>query len=117
MRRPEIDYARIAADFPPEAPIKEQAAEYVEIALKYQGYIEKQSRLIEQFRKLENRLLPADLDYQDIRGLSNEARQKLEHMKPLSIGQAGRITGVSPADINVLLIYLEQMRRSKHNKE
>ena len=113
LRRPEITYEKIIGNYPPPELLPKQAAEYVEIALKYRGYIEKQSRQIEHFKKLEQKLLPQKIDYKNIKGISNEAAQKLDRMRPTSIGQASRITGVSPADINVLLVYLEQERRNK----
>ena len=81
--------------------------------IKYEGYISKQMKQIDQFRKLEKKKLRPELDYNEIEGLRIEARQKLNAIKPTSIGQASRISGVSPADISVLLIYLEQLRRKK----
>ena len=81
--------------------------EQAEIKLKYEGYIEKQKIQINQFKKLENKKLPEDIDYDDIYGLRIEARQKLSKIRPLSLGQASRISGVSPADISVLVIWLE----------
>jgi tRNA uridine 5-carboxymethylaminomethyl modification enzyme len=110
LRRPEIDYEIIAAltDVPKlTAEIKEQ----VEIQFKYEGYIVKQEEQVKRFRRLEKKLLPADLDYGQIIGLSREGREKMSALKPRSIGQASRIPGVSPADINVLLVYLEKRRR------
>ena len=86
----------------------------VEIMVKYEGYIEMQKKQVEGFKKLEKKLLPEDIDYNEIKGIRLEARQKLNKYKPYSIGQASRISGVSPADISVLLIYLEQMK--KENK-
>ena len=83
------------------------------IMSKYEGYIDKQLKQIDQFKKLENKKLSEDIDYSTIEGLRIEARQKLNDIKPISIGQASRISGVSPADISVLLIYLEQMRRTR----
>ena len=80
----------------------------VEIQLKYAGYLARQKRQVEEFKREETRLLPPDLDYHTLSGLRLEARQKLSEIRPVSIGQAGRISGVSPADIAVLLIYLEQ---------
>ncbi|HQC83200.1 MAG TPA: tRNA uridine-5-carboxymethylaminomethyl(34) synthesis enzyme MnmG, partial [Bacillota bacterium] len=83
----------------------------VEVHIKYEGYLAKQEQQIERFRKLENQKLPEDLDYMSLDGLRIEARQKLNQHRPLSLGQASRISGVSPADINVLMIHLERMRR------
>ena len=82
--------------------------------VKYEGYIEMQKKQVEGFKKMEAKLLPDDINYEEIKGLRLEARQKLNKIKPYSIGQASRISGVSPADISVLLIYLEQY---KHNKK
>ena len=82
----------------------------VEIQIKYDGYIEKQTEQIGQFKKLENKRLSEDLDYESIKGIRVEAMQKLNEIKPESVGQASRISGVNPADINVLLVYLEQQR-------
>ena len=107
LRRPEISYSDLLP-FDPENPGLPQAVtEEVEIQIKYAGYLLRQERQVEEFKKEEARLLPADIDYESIRGLRLEARQKLSAIRPLSIGQAGRISGVSPADIAVLLIYLE----------
>ena len=78
--------------------------------IKYEGYIARQQKQVEQFKKLEERRLPQEIDYEKIDGLRIEAKQKLVKMRPASIGQAGRISGVSPADISVLLVYLEQNR-------
>ena len=82
--------------------------EQAEIELKYEGYIKREEQKIEQFKKLEKRLLPPDIDYENIYGLRIEARQKLQKIRPQSLGQASRISGVSPADISVLLIFLER---------
>ena len=108
LRRPQITYADIAPfdASRPELPLSVQ--QEVEIQIKYAGYLEKQMKQVEDFRKEEARLLPADMDYQSIVGLRLEAKEKLSAIRPMSIGQAGRISGVSPADIAVLLIYLEQ---------
>ncbi len=84
---------------------------------KYEGYIEKQLKQIDQFKKLENKRLTEGIDYLSIDGLRIEARQKLDAIRPISIGQASRISGVSPADISVLLIYLEQMRRTRGGRD
>ena len=83
----------------------------MEIQLKYAGYLARQLKQVEDFKREESRMLPADIDYQTIAGLRLEARQKLSEIRPMSIGQAGRISGVSPADIAVLLIWLEQNGR------
>lgn len=106
LKRPEYTYLQLAERFPPPAPLSVQVQEQAEIAIKYAGYIAKQVEQVERQRKLEEKALPQDLDYAQVRGLSTEAAQKLAAQKPVSLGQAARISGVSPADINVLLIYL-----------
>ena len=106
MQRPELDYSQVSQAFPPEQPLEPQAAEQVDISLKYAGYIKKQEEQVERFRNLENKRLPEGTDYLQIRGLSVESAQKLNKRQPQSVGQAARISGVSPADINVLLVYL-----------
>jgi tRNA uridine 5-carboxymethylaminomethyl modification enzyme len=88
-------------------------AEQVEIQTKFDGYIKKHLVQVERFEKMENRRLSVELDYHQISGLSKEAQQKLQDMKPLSVGQASRISGVNPADISILMVYLEQQRRLK----
>ena len=108
LRRPEISYDDIAPFDPGRPALPKAVTEEVEIQIKYAGYLERQQRQVEEFKREEARLLPEDLDYNAIRGLRLEARQKLSKIRPVSIGQAGRISGVSPADIAVLLIYLEQ---------
>ena len=87
--------------------------EEVEIQLKYEGYIKKQQEQIKKQQELENKSLPEDIDYNEVKSLRLEAKEKLNEIRPLSLGQAGRISGVSPADISVLTIYLEQLERSK----
>ena len=114
LKRPEVTYElleQIGKAASEEVPydVKEQCV----IMSKYEGYIDKQLKQIDQFKKLENKKLSEDIDYSTIEGLRIEARQKLNDIKPISIGQASRISGVSPADISVLLIYLEQMRRTR----
>ena len=94
-----------------------QVQNEVEIMVKYEGYIEMQKKQVESFKKMEKKLLPEDINYEEIKGLRLEARQKLNKIKPYSVGQASRISGVSPADISVLLIYLEQYNRNKKVKE
>jgi len=113
IKRPELTYESIKELDSERQPLPREIKMQVEIQVKYEGYIKKQMQQIEQFKKLEGKKLPEDLDYSQIRGLSNEAVQKLNKIKPDSVGQASRISGVSPADINVLLIYLEQKRREK----
>lgn len=114
LKRPEINYENTAViDEGRPGDITRDVAEEVEILIKYEGYIKKQMMQVEQFKKLENRRLPYDIDYKKINGLRIEAREKLSNISPSSIGQASRISGVSPADISVLLIYLEQIRRNK----
>ena len=110
LRRPEMSYADLkkVTDMP-ELPY--DICEQAEIKIKYEGYIKRQNEQIEQFKKLENKKLPETIDYMQISGLRLEARQKLTAQRPLSVGQASRISGVSPADISVLLIYLEGMNR------
>ena len=108
LRRPEIGYEDIAPFDADRPALSKAVTEEVEIQIKYAGYLLRQEKQVEEFKKEEARLLPADLDYESIGGLRLEARQKLSQIRPLSIGQAGRISGVSPADIGVLLIYLEQ---------
>ena len=108
LRRPQVSYADIAP-FDPERPeLSLAVTDEVEIQIKYAGYLTRQEKQVEEFKKEEARLLPDDLDYAAIPGLRLEAREKLAAIRPVSIGQAGRISGVSPADIAVLLIYLEQ---------
>ncbi|MFR6022590.1 MAG: tRNA uridine-5-carboxymethylaminomethyl(34) synthesis enzyme MnmG [Clostridia bacterium] len=107
LKRTELDYNKLAPidENRPELTLQEK--EEVEIQIKYEGYIKMQEAQVEKFKKLETKLLPEELDYEQIKGLSLEARQKLNKFKPRSIGQASRISGVSPADISVLLIYLQ----------
>jgi len=112
LKRPELTYENIKdIDINRPEDLLKDAKIQCEVMIKYEGYIEKQLRQIDQFKKLENKKLRDDIDYNDIDGLRIEARQKLNDIRPLSVGQASRISGVSPADISVLLIYLEQRRR------
>ena len=113
LRRPEVSYADTAPADPERPVLSRHEEQALEVQIKYEGYIEKQLRQVERFRRLEDRKLPEDLDYLSIDGLRIEARQKLDKLRPVSVGQASRISGVSPADINVLLIHLERMRRGK----
>ena len=108
LRRPGVGYGDLAPFDPDRPQLPAAVAEEVEIQVKYAGYLERQARHVEAFRKEESRLLPRNIDYHAITGLRLEARQKLDAIRPMSIGQAGRISGVSPSDIAVLLIWLEQ---------
>lgn len=113
LKRPEIRYEDLKAIDKERPDIPPAVSRQVEIQIKYEGYIKKQLAQVEQFRKMENRKLDPDIDYTTIKGLRLEAQQKLNEIKPASIGQASRISGVSPADISVLMIYLEQKRRAE----
>ncbi len=108
LMRPELNYELLAEIDPERTPLPEDVTEQVEIELKYSGYIERQQRQVEQFKKTETRRIPEDLDYDEVPSLRIEARQKLKKIRPENIGQASRISGVSPADISVLLVYLKQ---------
>ena len=116
LRRPRLDYATLAP-FDPERPaLPPEIREQVEISVKYQGYIDRQNRQVEELRRLEGRALPPDMDYLSIQGLRLEARQKLDKIRPLNLGQASRVSGVSPADVTALMIYLERgSRDGDHN--
>ena len=114
IRRPELNY-HVLAPIDKERPeLPEDVCEQVEINIKYEGYIRRQMKQVEQFKKLEQKKIPEDIDYEDVGSLRIEARQKLESYRPISIGQASRISGVSPADISVLLVYLESRSGHKH---
>ena len=114
IRRPELNY-KVLAPIDKERPeLPEDVCEQVEINIKYDGYIRRQMKQVEQFKKLEQKKLPEDIDYEDVGSLRIEARQKLEAYRPVSNGQASRISGVSPADISVLLVYLESRSGHKH---
>ena len=107
IRRPQLNYKKLEPVDPERKPLPKDVAEEVEIKLKYDGYIKRQQIQAEQFKKMENRLLPEDADYMNIHGLRIEARQKLDKIRPKSLGQASRISGVSPSDVSVLIIWLE----------
>jgi tRNA uridine 5-carboxymethylaminomethyl modification enzyme len=113
IKRPELDYYNVAQLDVNRTEIPDDVKEQVNIVSKYEGYIEKQLEQVAQFKKFEKRLLPLDFDYSEIKGLRIEAQQKLNKIKPLNMGQASRISGVSPADISVLMIYLEQQKRNR----
>ena len=109
LKRPELSYAKLEEIDPNRPKLSLQEQEEVEIQVKYEGYIKLQEAQVEKFKKLEEKILPEDVDYEQIKGISLEGRQKLNKFKPRSIGQASRISGVSPADVSVLLIYLQQL--------
>ena len=115
LSRPQVSYADLACVDPERPALSKAVVNQVEISIKYKGYIEKQLAAARDFARLENRLLPDDIDYNKVTGLRIEARQKLLAIKPVSLGQASRISGVSPADISVLMIYLEQEKKRGEN--
>ena len=108
------EFCDILEKIDPDRPkLDKQEKEEVEIQIKYEGYIKMQEAQVERFKKLETKILPEDISYEEIKGISLEGRQKLDKFKPYSIGQASRISGVSPADISVLLVYLEQKKKER----
>ena len=117
LKRTELDYEKLAPIDEKRPKLTKQEKEEVEIQIKYEGYIKMQEAQVEKFKKLETKMLPENIDYEDIKGISLEARQKLNKFKPRSIGQASRISGVSPADISVLLVYLQQLKDEGKNNE
>ena len=110
IKRPELDYDVLEELDTGRPKLSWRVREQVNIQIKYEGYIDKQMQQVEHFKKLEGRLIPDNIDYESLKGLRLEARQKLSKIRPANIGQAGRISGVSPADISVLLVYLEKYR-------
>ena len=112
LKRTELDYEMLKEIDPDRPTLSRQEKEEVEIQIKYEGYIKLQEEQVAKFKKLETKILPEDINYEELKGISLEARQKLNKFKPHSIGQASRISGVSPADVSVLLVYLQQ----KNNK-
>ncbi len=114
LRRTELTYEDLKEIDKQRPKLPEEVTKEVEIEVKYKGYIKLQEQQVEKFKKLETKLLPNDIDYEKLKGLRLEARQKLNKIRPNSVGQASRISGVSPADISVLLIYLEQMKKEKN---
>ncbi|ERN51551.1 tRNA uridine-5-carboxymethylaminomethyl(34) synthesis enzyme MnmG [Alkalihalophilus marmarensis] len=114
LKRPELTYAHVSKLIEaPESEISDDVGEQVEIQVKYEGYIEKQLQQVDRSKKMESKKIPEDLDYHAINGLATEAKQKLSEVRPLSVGQASRVSGVNPADISILLVYLEQGRLAK----
>ena len=117
LKRPEIEYCSLK-EIDEEMPeLDRETAEEIEIMIKYEGYIKKQLQQAEQFKKLESRKIPENINFADIKGLSLEARQKLDSINPANLGQASRISGVSPADVSVLMVYLEQIRRGRGGEQ
>lgn len=108
LRRPQVHYEELAPFDPGRPDLPPDVREQVEISVKYEGYIQRQQRQVEEFRKMESHKLSPGLDYSAIQGLRLEAREKLAAVRPLDLGQASRISGVSPADIAALMIYLER---------
>ncbi len=117
LKRPEIYYDSLKEIDENMPHLEREVEEEVEILIKYEGYIKKQLSQAEQFKKLENKKVPIDMDYMNIKGLSLEAKEKLNDIKPINLGQASRISGVSPADISVIMIYMEQLRRIRKNEK
>ena len=113
IRRPELNYEVLAPIDEERPELPDEVAEQVNINIKYDGYIKRQIKQVENFKKLEVKKIPENFDYDDVNSLRIEARQKLKQYQPVNIGQASRISGVSPADISVLLVYMEQMRQKK----
>jgi len=117
LRRPEMTYEAIKQLIPASAPLDEEVEEQVEIQIKYEGYIEKSLQQVDRMKKMENKKIPVDIDYDAISGIANEARTNLKEVRPLSIAQASRISGVNPADISILLVYIEQGRVARTASE
>lgn len=116
LKRPEMNYELVAKIAPADKEIPYNVAEQVEIQIKYEGYIEKQLQQVERAKKMEDKKIPEDLDYFAINGIAHEAKHNLSQVRPLSVGQASRVTGVNPSDISILLVYLEQGKLAKVDK-
>lgn len=121
LRRQQVDYEKLRLAYPELPELAKEVRQQVETSILYEGYIKKQLEQVAHMEKLEAKLLPEDIDYQDVPSLRDEAREKLAAIRPRSVGQAGRISGVSPADVSVLLVWLEQQKRlhdaAKQNEE
>ncbi|MCD7035286.1 tRNA uridine-5-carboxymethylaminomethyl(34) synthesis enzyme MnmG [Metabacillus sp. GX 13764] len=117
MKRPEMNYSHIRLLAPADEEISAEVAEQVEIQIKYEGYIEKSLQQVEKLKKMENKKIPENIDYDAISSLASEARQKLKQVRPLSVAQASRISGVNPADVSILLVYLEQGKIARVSNE
>ncbi|MCT2535526.1 tRNA uridine-5-carboxymethylaminomethyl(34) synthesis enzyme MnmG [Aquibacillus koreensis] len=113
LKRPEMNYLMIEKVSPAEQQLAWDVKEQVEIQIKYEGYIVKSNQQVERMLKMENKLIPENLDYDDISGIATEAKEKLKKVRPLSVGQASRISGVNPADVSILLVYIEQGKIAK----
>jgi tRNA uridine 5-carboxymethylaminomethyl modification enzyme len=113
LKRPEVTYNMIKDIIPPAQELTKEVEEQVEIQIKYEGYIAKSLQLVERMKKMEDKRIPDNIDYDDIQGLATEAKQKLKKVRPLSVGQASRISGVNPSDISILLVYIEHGKISK----
>lgn len=116
LKRPQVDYGGLACADPERPPLSYEVCEQVQLRIKYEGYVNLQLEQVEAMRKLEKKLLPQDIDYSALKGLRLEAAEKLAKVRPASIGQASRISGVNPADVSVLLVWLEQRRRDEEHK-
>ena len=116
LKRPQVDYGGLACADPERPPLSYEVCEQVQLRIKYEGYVNLQLEQVEAMRKLEKKLLPQDIDYSALKGLRLEAAEKLAKVRPASIGQASRISGVNPADVSVLLVWLEQRRRDEEQK-
>jgi tRNA uridine 5-carboxymethylaminomethyl modification enzyme len=114
LKRAELDYDTVAALAPSPEPVDARVARQVEIEVKYEGYIKRQMAEIERFKHLERIRLPEDFDYQSVHGLSNELKEKLSAVRPASLGQASRISGITPAAISVLMVALKALGNGKH---
>lgn len=117
LKRPEVSYQLIEKVAPAERDLADEVKEQVEIQIKYQGYISKSNQQVERMKKMENKRIPDDIDYDDISGIATEARDKLKKVRPLSVAQASRISGVNPADVSILLVYIEQGNVAKVSNE
>ena len=116
LRRPELSYTDLHPFLHGEQEADVEVTEAVEIAVKYEGYIKRQEQVIEQFKKLEHRRVPDNFDYQGIKGFSNEVAEKLQKGRPSSVGQASRISGVTPAAISLLLVALERHKKASYSR-
>ncbi|MFP5212627.1 MAG: tRNA uridine-5-carboxymethylaminomethyl(34) synthesis enzyme MnmG, partial [Acidobacteriota bacterium] len=110
LKRPELDYPDVARLCAPPQPLDERVGQQVEVECKYEGYLRRQEAEVEKFKELEKALIPPTFSYEEIPGLSNEIRQKLKEVMPVSMGQASRIAGMTPAAISILLVYLKRYR-------